>query len=375
MLTIRDIKSYPLQYPEPHDSNKLRYVNLVRIEASDGTVGWGECISQKPEAALAVHTLVQSGFSPLIRGRNPLETTALWQLMRSHSEWYGNGGIATMAISAFDIALYDLKGKHLGLPVYELLGGKVTPKVKAAASIIVDMEAIDATAREFADYVARGYTAVKGGWGKNSETAFGRDAERDLQLVKSVREAIGNTVSYMVDVGTHVKWDVCHAIRMTRRFEDYGIFWIEEPLPQDDWEGHRRLRAAIQTLIATGEKEWTVRGFKRLIEAGIADIVMPDVGKAEGITGVKQIIELAALNSTLYNPHSWSTAINTAASLHLCASATNTVVFELKPNPNPMQHELIEDPIDQVNGYVVCPDAPGLGISVKQSVVEKYLFR
>jgi len=375
VLTIRDIKSYPLQYPEPHDSNKLRYVNLVRIEASDGTVGWGECISQKPEAALAVHTLVQSGFSPLIRGRNPLETTALWQLMRSHSEWYGNGGIATMAISAFDIALYDLKGKHLGLPVYELLGGKVTPKVKAAASIIVDMEAIDATAREFADYVARGYTAVKGGWGKNSETAFGRDAERDLQLVKSVREAIGNTVSYMVDVGTHVKWDVCHAIRMTRRFEDYGIFWIEEPLPQDDWEGHRRLRAAIQTLIATGEKEWTVRGFKRLIEAGIADIVMPDVGKAEGITGVKQIIELAALNSTLYNPHSWSTAINTAASLHLCASATNTVVFELKPNPNPMQHELIEDPIDQVNGYVVCPDAPGLGISVKQSVVEKYLFR
>ena len=350
-------------------------MNLVRIEASDGTVGWGECISQKPEAALAVHTLVQSGFSPLIRGRNPLETTALWQLMRSHSEWYGNGGIATMAISAFDIALYDLKGKHLGLPVYELLGGKVTPKVKAAASIIVDMEAIDATAREFADYVARGYTAVKGGWGKNSETAFGRDAERDLQLVKSVREAIGNTVSYMVDVGTHVKWDVCHAIRMTRRFEDYGIFWIEEPLPQDDWEGHRRLRAAIQTLIATGEKEWTVRGFKRLIEAGIADIVMPDVGKAEGITGVKQIIELAALNSTLYNPHSWSTAINTAASLHLCASATNTVVFELKPNPNPMQHELIEDPIDQVNGYVVCPDAPGLGISVKQSVVEKYLFR
>ena len=374
MLRITDIRSYPLRYPEPHDSNKLRCVTLVRIDASDGTVGWGECISQRPEAALAVSTIVQSGFLPLLRGRNPLEIRALWELMRSHSDWYGNGGIATMAISAVDIALYDLKGKLLGVPVYELLGGKITPRMKAAASIIVDMEDIEGTAREFADYVARGYTAIKGGWGKNPETAFGRNPERDLLLVKTVREAVGNSVLYMVDVGTHVKWDVAHAIRMTRRFEDYGIFWIEEPLPQADLEGYRRLRAAIHTLIATGEKEWTVQAFKRLIEAGIADIIMPDVGKAEGITGVKQIIELAALNSIMYNPHSWSTAINTAASLHLCASTTNSVVFELKPNPNPMQHELIEEPIDQVNGYVVCPDAPGLGISVKESVVEKYLF-
>ena len=374
MSKIASIKSYPLRYPEPHDSNKLRYVTLVRIEASDGTVGWGECMSQRPEAAVAVKTIVQSGFLPLLRGLNPFDIRAIWELMRSHSNWYGNGGIAAMAISALDIALYDLKGKLLGVPVYELLGGKITTRMRATASIIVDMEDIERTAREFADYVARGYTAIKGGWGKNPETAFGRNPERDLLLVKSVREAVGDKVLYMVDVGTHVKWDVPHAIQMTRKFEDYGIFWIEEPLPQADFEGYRRLRSAIQTLIATGEQECTVQAFKLLIEAGVADIIMPDVGKAEGITGVKQVINLAALNSVMYNPHSWTTAINTAASLHLCASATNTVVFELKPNPNPMQHELVDEPIDQVGGYVTCPDGPGLGISVKESVVEKYVF-
>jgi L-alanine-DL-glutamate epimerase-like enolase superfamily enzyme len=318
--------------------------------------------------------IIDRGLAPLLQSRDPLEIRGLWELMRHHSTWYGTGGIATFAISAIDIALHDLKGKALGVPVYDLLGGKVKPRFRAVASIILDMVDLEATAREFAGYVSRGYTAVKGGWGKNPETAFGLDAKRDLLLVKMVREAIGDDVAFMVDVGTHVKWDVAHAIQMTRKFEEYGISWIEEPLPPHDFDGYLRLRHSIKTLIATGEKEWTVQGFQRMIDSHIADFLMPDVGKAEGITGVKQVIEAAALKNVFYNPHSWSTAINTAASLHLCASATNAIFFELKPNPNPMQHELVEDPIDQVNGYVEAPQKPGLGITVRDHVVQKYLF-
>jgi L-alanine-DL-glutamate epimerase-like enolase superfamily enzyme len=260
------------------------------------------------------------------------------------------------------------------VPVYELLGGLVNQRLRACASILVDMEDLEGTAREFAGYVERGYTAIKGGWGKNPNTAFGLDAERDLLLVRTVRAAVPKEVSFVVDVGTHVKWDVAHAITMTRRFEEYDIFWIEEPLARDDFDGHRRLRNSTQTLLATGEKEWTVQAFKRLIDADVADILMPDVGKAEGITGVKAIIEAARLKHLFYNPHSWSSGINTAASLHLCASTTNTIVFELKPNPNPMQHELVENPIEQVNGYVSVSNEPGLGIRVREEVVEKYLF-
>jgi len=373
-MKITGVKAFPLQYPEPHDSNKLRYINLVRVEASDGTIGWGECISQWPEAALAVKVIIDRGFTPLIIGRNPLEIRFLWELMRRHSSWYGTGGIATMALSAIDIALYDLKGKALGVPVYELLGGLVTPKFRAAASIIADMVNIEATAQELADYVSMGYTAVKGGWGKSPETAFGLNPERDLLFVKEVRGAIGHKTAFMVDVGTHVKWDVAHAVKMTREFEKYNIYWIEEPLPSDDVAGYRQLRQAIQTLIATGEKEWTVRAFKDLINQKIADVIMPDVGKAEGITGVKQIIDLAGLNHLRYNPHTWSSAINTAASLHLCASSTNTLVFELKPNPNPMQHDLVEKPIGMVGGYVTVSHEPGLGVEVKEEVVRRYLY-
>ena len=233
---------------------------------------------------------------------------------------------------------------------------------------------LDATAREFGQYVARGFTAVKGGWGKTPETAFGLDADRDLLFVEKVREAIGKNVAFMVDVGTHVKWNVAHAIKMTRKFQEYDIYWIEEPLPPDDFRGHLQLREAIHTMIATGEKESTMQGFKRILECGIADVIMPDVGKAEGITGTKQVIEEAALHHVRYNPHSWSSAVNTAASLHLCASASNTILFELKPNPNPMQHELVEKPIEQVNGYVEVPHEPGLGVMIREDIVQKYLF-
>lgn len=374
-MKIAKIEAFPLQYPEPHDSGKLRCITLVRVEADDGTCGWGECISQWPEAALAVRVIVDRGFAPLLKGRNALDIRALWELMRLHSTWYGTGGIATFAISAIDTALYDLKGKALGVPVYQLLGGKATSRFRAVASIIFDTVNIDATAEEFNCYVSRGYTAVKGGWGKSADTAFGLDAKRDLPLVSRIREAIGPDVAFMLDVGTHVKWDVAHAIQMTRRFEEYGIHWIEEPLPPYDLDGYIRLRQAIQTLVATGEKGWTVHEFQTMVDRGIADFLMPDVGKAEGITGVKQVIELAALKHQFYNPHSWSSAINTAASLHLCASATNAIFFELKPNPNPMQHELVDSPFDQTDGYIGAPEEPGLGVTVREDVVKKYLMQ
>lgn len=373
-MKITKVEAFPLQYPEPHDSNKLRYVTLAKIDTDGGAFGWGECISQWPEAALAVKTVIERGFAPLLVGRDPFDIRGLWELMRAHSTWYGNGGIAAFAISAIDMSLYDLKGKALGVPVYQLLGGKVKSHFRAVASIIFDTVNLDATSTEFSDYVSRGYSAVKGGWGKSAETAFGLDPERDVELVRRVRDAIGPRTAFMLDVGTHVKWDVAHAIKMTRKFEEFGIYWIEEPLPHDDIDGHRQLRNAIQTLIATGEKGSTLLDFQRMIDTRIGDFLMPDVGKAQGITGVKQIIEACAARNLFYNPHSWSTALNTAASLHLCASVSNAPVFELKPNANPMQHELVEEPIEQRGGQVAVPEKPGLGVTVREDVVRKYRF-
>jgi len=373
-MQITRIQAFPLRYPEPHDSDKPRYVTLVRVDTDAGISGWGECIAQWPEAALAVPVIVEHGFAPLLRGEDPRDVERLWERMRAHSFWYGSGGIATFAISAIDMALWDVKGKDLGVPVYALLGGKRMDAMRACASVIFDTVHVDATAREFADYRARGYTAMKGGWGKSPETAFGRDPRRDLALVRVLREAVGPDADLIVDVGTHVRWSVNHAIRMARAFEEFNLFWIEEPLAPDDLAGYRRLRAAIATPIATGEKEWTVRAFRDLIHSGGVDIVMPDPGRAEGLTGMKKIVELAAHAGVRFTPHSWSSAINTAAAAHVFASSPNGVVFELKPNWNPMQHELVAEPLAQQDGLIPVPDRPGLGVSVNEAVVERYRF-
>jgi L-alanine-DL-glutamate epimerase-like enolase superfamily enzyme len=373
-MIVARVEAFPLHYPEPHDSGNSRYVTLVKLTADDGTIGWGECICQFPEAALATRVIVDRGLGPLVVGQDPREVERLWQAMRDRSWWYGNGGIATFAISAIDMALWDLKGKAMGAPLHDLLGGRRVARIRACASVIFDTVDLAATRAEFADYVKRGYSAVKGGWGKSREASFGLDPARDLALVAAIREAIGPETDFVVDVGTNVKWTPAHAIRMARAFEPYNLFWIEEPLPQDDIEGYTRLRRAIATPIATGEKEWTLRAFKDLITAGAVDIVMPDAGKAEGVTGFKKIIDLAAAHGLRFTPHSWSSAINTAAAAHLFASAANGVVFELKPNPSPMQHELVRRPIEQEGGLVRLPEGLGLGVEVNEEVVRRYLM-
>jgi L-alanine-DL-glutamate epimerase-like enolase superfamily enzyme len=375
MAKVDLIEAFPLSYPEPHDSNKPRHVTLVKLRTTDGAVGWGECISQWPEAAVAVRALIESGLGSMVLGTDPEDVALTWQRLRQHTFWYGNGGIAAFAISALDMALWDLKGKALNVPVYQLLGGRKREVLRACASVIFDTEDLVATGEQFADYASRGYTAVKGGWGKSPETAFGRNPARDMELVRTIREAVGPAVDVVIDVGTHVEWTVQHAIKMAHQFEQYNLLWLEEPLPQDDIDGLSRLRSTTTIPIASGEKEWTLRAFKDLIRSGGVDIVMPDLGKAEGITGGKRIVDFAAAEGVGYTPHSWSTAINTAAAAHLYLSAANGVVFELKPDASPMQSELVTEPFRQRDGKVDIPTGPGLGVDVNQEVVDRYLLR
>ena len=170
---IKNIETFPLHYPEPHDSGKSRYITIVKITTNEGRVGWGECIAQFPEAAMATSTVIDTGLGEHIIGEDPTEVEHIWNLLRERNWWYGNGGIANFAVSAIDMAIWDLKGKIHNLRIYQLLGGKKTEKIRACASIIFDTENLEATHNEFLDFKERGFTAVKGGWGKSKETAFG----------------------------------------------------------------------------------------------------------------------------------------------------------------------------------------------------------
>lgn len=375
MNRITAIETFPLAYPEPNDHGATRYLLLARVVTEGGACGWGEAVTMWPEASRATAALIDGGLAPLLRGRDPRDVTALWQLMKAHTWWYGGGGIAAFAISAIDMALWDLKGRLLGVPLYELLGGRRRDRLRACVSTHPSIASIDAMAAAFGSHAARGVTAVKFGFGKRGDARLGVDLARDVAFVRAVREAVGPDVDIMVDLGHTVRNDARSAIRMVRAFEELGIRWIEDPLHTWDWAGYRELRAATATPICTGEELWTGEQYRQLVEAGFADVVIVDPGRAEGITGHWMAQQLAAARGLAVNAHTWSSALVLAASAHLTAAAERYVVLEMKDLPNPMQHELVRDPIDIAGGWVRVPEGPGLGVDVDEAVVARYLDR
>ena len=372
--TIARVDAFPLRYPEPNNNGKLRCVTLVRIETTGGALGWGEAITGSEDASLATKVIVDRGLGPRLIGRDPRAVEAIWSEFRETTYWSGNGGIVTFAISAIDMALWDLAGHLAGLPLYQLLGGKRRDRVRAASSVIFDTADIDGIGRQFADLHAGGYEVLKGGWGHDLSIAFGRDAARDLAIVRTVREAAGPDAEIIVDVVAGAGWTATTAIARARAFQPYRLYWLEDALPEGDLAGWARLRAATATPLCTGEKGWTVPHFRGLIDSGSLDIVMLDPARAEGVTGSKQVIDMAADAGLSWNAHAWSSALDTAASLHLCAASSNVLVLELKPEPSPMQHELVSDPIEMRDGWIDVRDAPGLGVTVDDAVVLRYLF-
>jgi len=374
MSKIVRVEVFPLQYPEPNNNNKIRYVTLARIETSDGIVGWGECISQWPEASLAVKTIIDSGFAALLMGEDGTNVGFLWQKMRNHAYWHGFGGIVSFAISALDIALWDIAGKSAGLPVSAMLGGTLMTRVPSCASVILDTLDLGALNEEFAGYRERGFSAVKGGWGQVPEAGFGTNRERDLKVAHVVRDAIGPDMGMALDVSALAKWSSSHAATMAEDLVDVNLTWFEDALHHDDHEGYRHIKSRVSTALATGERCWTLHDYQRLVRSNAIDIILVDPGRVEGISGMKAIVDDALTQRVRFVPHSWSSAINTAASIHVYAASTNGQVFEIKPTPSPMQHELVENPFEQKDGWIPVPDAPGLGITINEKAITKYLY-
>jgi len=372
-MTIRAIDTFILRYPEPNDNGALRMTMLVCVTDSTGAEGWGEGIAMWPEACKATQIIVDEGLGPLVIGEDPMDIERLWRRMAGHIWWYGEGGIANFAMSAIDMALWDLKGRLLDQPLYKLLGGKVHDRLPANASTHPSKKDPEEGAAELAGYVARGFQSVKFGFGKKGEAHLGHDPEHDARFVRLVREALGPGPGIMCDLGNAVTYDVSTVLRLTRRFEEEAqIAWIEEPFHPDDIAAHARLRADARTLIAAGERDWTVMQYLRRLETGTVDVVGFDPGRAQGVTGFQKVALLVDAHRRHINAHAWSTAVTSAASLHLSVASRAAMLFEFKPLENPMQHELVDNPIDPVDGWAIPPDGPGLGVEPKRDVIGKY---
>ncbi len=375
-MSIKSVKAFVLRYPEPNDFGAMRMTVLVRVTDSTGAEGWGEGIAMWPEACRATKLIAEEGLAPLVIGEDPLEVERLWQKMNGHIWWYGEGGIANFALSAIDMALWDLKGKLLDVPLYSLLGGKVKDRLPANASTHPSHQDLEKGAEELAGYTRTKFQSVKFGFGKKGSAGLGSDPARDAQFVKLVREAMGPGPGIMCDLGNAVKYDVSTVLRLNRKFEEDGqITWIEEPFHPDDHEAHARLAANARTLVAAGERDWTVNQYRRRLETGAIDVFGIDPGRAQGVTGFAKVAALVTTARRHVNAHAWSTAVTSAASLHLSLSTPASMVFEYKPLENPMQHELVDNPIDPHEGWTVVPEGPGLGVVPKLAVVEAYAIK
>ena len=309
---------------------------------------------------------------PLVTGCAPSGVARLWETMYRATLNIGRRGVVLHAISAVDIALWDLFGKQLGVPVYELLGGKLRASLPAYASWLYATEDLDALAAEAAGWAAQGFTAVKQRL-PNGPLEGKAGIRRNVELVRTVTQAVGPDVDVMADA--YMSWDVAYAIRCIRAMEDAGLRlrWIEEPVVPDDIAGLARVRSSVATPIAAGEHEATRYGFRDLVQAGAVDVLQPDVNRLGGITEARRVWALGETFGLDVIPH-----LGFAPNAHLAISSLATPLLEYMP-PAAHPDEADEDQIFWVafpdepraaQGRVTLSEKPGLGVTLDRSVLE-----
>ena len=346
-----------------------RVVSLVKVTAADGAYGWGEVYGPPTVARAAIDWL-----APLVIGADPLHIETIWSKLQKKIGVFGRRGVLVSAVSAIDIALWDLRGKLLGQPVSVLLGGRRRDHVKVYATGLYFTETADlpgALAEEARGYVAQGFKAMK--------MKIGLGIATDLQNVRAVRAAIGDDIELMVDA--NCAYSLAEAARLAHLLEPYDIGWFEEPLSPEDYAGYRELRQRTTIPIAGGESEYLLAGFRQLLANRCVDIAQPDICGAGGLTECKRIATLASAFQINFTPHSWGTGVAFAAGLHL-VSTLDVVpgrmrlpepLLEFDRSENPLREHITQPRFAAVDGYVPVPTAPGLGIDVDMDYLSAHL--
>lgn len=373
-MKITGVKTHLVHCPIPERERvrsgaglKLaRQAALVEILTDEGLSGVGPCSFGSASLDLgAAASLVEHALAPMLVGEDPHRIEHLWEKIYYGSivRVLGHRGIGVALLSGVDIALWDLKGKSLGAPIYELLGGAVHDPVPAYASSIYWSPPDEAAcqARRFLD---EGFRAVK--------LKVGLDVGNDIDSLAAVREEVGPDVDVMVDANQ------CYtphlALKVGRELERHGVLFFEEPLPVDDVEGHRFLAERLEVRIATGENLYTRYGFMPFITGGAVHVVQADASRTGGISEARKINELASAFHLHAAPHTFSDVLTVAASLHLAASNPNAIILELDRTYNPLQTDLVKDPLVVRDGHVELLRKPGLGVEIDWDFVTDHPY-
>lgn len=343
---------------------------IVRIVADDGTTGYGECWG--PIAGN--DGVVERVLAPMLVGQDPLDTGRLWEQMQFKLRWAYHSFSPYSALSGVDIALWDLKGKLLGRPISQLLGGSFRSVVPAYATghyfrkVERLEEQIDIVLKEARENLDKGFTQLKLKIGLG---LLGWGPQADITLMRALREDIGD-VPLMVDA--NCAYTVPAALKVGRAAEELGIGWFEEPIPPTDLDGYAELTAKLDVPVAGGESWALVSQFYDVFRRRAVTLAQPDVCSAGGITEVKRIADLAHAVNVRCIPHVWGTPIAIAASLHVLSTLPgDDVLLEFDQSDNPIREHLLTEPfrLDE-QGRVGVSDAPGLGIEIDEQQLERF---
>lgn len=352
---------------------------ILRIETEDGLVGWGEgknAAGSAGEYGTLVH-LLNHEVAPRLIGQNAGDITRIWEMLYNGvraetAARSGHGmpslarrGLTVAAISAVDIALWDILGKHLGQPVWQLLGGRKADRMPAYAS--GGWAPAEKIGEQLQSYIDQGgFRAVKMRVGAMDVTPH-----TSATRVKAARAALGPDIEIAVDA--HGTYTVAGAKRFAHMVEDCDLAWFEEPVSGDDKPGMAEVRAATRVPISAGESEATRHDFRDLVMLRAADILQPDLAFCGGITEGLRVAALAASFNLRFAPHLWAGAPCFFAGLHLCAASPASFTIEYSCGANPMIHDLIEGNVDASDGMVAIPDGPGLGFSISEKFLRAHV--
>lgn len=343
---------------------------VVEVETDAGVTGYG----QGNWATGAIATIVDESLSKLIVGKDPRKRELLWDIMYRATIPFGRKGAAVEAISAVDLALWDIAGKEADKPVYELLGGPVKDEIPCYASNLHPVD-LDTLEREAIDYVKQGFDAMKLRFQYGPEA--GRTGmEKNEEIVATVRDAVGHDIKLAGDA--YMGWTVRYAKKMLERLEKYDLAWVEEPVIPDDIDGYAAVRASTDIPISGGEHEFTRWGHKELLERDAVDILQPDVHRCGGLTELQRIDAMASAHDVPVIPHS-----GTNPHLHFIAASTNAPMAEYFPIPewyNEQQEDkdstyadvIYQNPPNAENGVLQLPADVGLSAEPNRDALEHF---
>ena len=341
---------------------------FVRLYTDEGLVGLGECFRRQPEV---VRTVVESVISPVLLGKDPIDTEIRWQDMIKATSASDMGGAVYCAVAGLDIAMWDLKGKALGLPIYQLLGGKCRDRVRMyASSLRRDLTPIE-EARRAASLVADGYTAYK--LHSALPGAMDDPSDQTIATVTEVRAAVGPDIEILVDVNG--AFSVHHSIEIGKALENLGVFHFEEPRPHYDLEGLASVADALDIPIASGEMIYTHYQYRDLILRGRVDILQPDIVKVPGFTEFQRIAALASAFGKPITVHNTQPTVSTVAHLHACAAFPNMPYaqeYNIEPISIRDEWPVLKPPLRVVDGYLEVPTGPGLGVELDEDVIQRF---